>query len=183
MRADLHRQHTLLYRALQTWGVGDAAFLQISLPGREGDSGGFVSLPCSSCPSQNRVVIPQDSGQVPWPWVLHCRAKFSHPCPGYQPYYQGDSLSGVQWLDSPGESLASPLPVVGWAPARSPPSVVSALGITAPVPLRLPESGEWCGPGVASSPPGRLQVYQSRVRSVLQEVAARESRHERRLLR
>ncbi|XP_059751026.1 protein SFI1 homolog isoform X4 [Balaenoptera ricei] len=45
MRADLHRQHTLLYRALQTWGVGDAAFLQISLPdlpepGAERPSGG-----------------------------------------------------------------------------------------------------------------------------------------------
>uniref|UniRef100_A0A8C0D5C5 SFI1 centrin binding protein n=1 Tax=Balaenoptera musculus TaxID=9771 RepID=A0A8C0D5C5_BALMU len=59
---------------------------------------------------------------------------------------------------------------------------VSALGITALAPLRLPESGEQCGPGAASSPPGHLQIYQSRVRSVLQEVAARESRHERRLL-
>lgn len=49
---------------------------------------------------------------------------------------------------------------------------------------RTPVAWEWreLWPRAASSP-GLLQAYQSRVRSVLQEVAARESQHQRQLLR
>lgn len=44
MRAERHRQHILLHRALQTWGVGAVAFLQIALPLLGGGGAGFWRL-------------------------------------------------------------------------------------------------------------------------------------------
>lgn len=61
-----------------------------------------------------------------------------------------------------------------------------AAGITGPAeytPVGLPGSRDRCGPWAVSGPPGLLQTYRSQVLSILQEAAARESRHRRWLLR
>ena len=94
----------MLHRALQTWGVRDAAVPQTSSAGREGDSEGFVPLPFFSRPSRGSNSI---------------RLRASALASGsYTPELVPRPSPGAWGLDSPGEhSQSSPCCWVGsWPP-------------------------------------------------------------------
>uniref|UniRef100_A0A8C6G3E6 SFI1 centrin binding protein n=1 Tax=Moschus moschiferus TaxID=68415 RepID=A0A8C6G3E6_MOSMO len=103
--------------------------------------------------------------------------------PGEVPGCAGPASGLCTWCLAP-EDAAGPRPMLQGDPpaARIHEARARAWHLS---PCLSVESADGRGalwPG-SSSPPGHLQVYQSRVRSVLQEAAARESQHKTQLLR
>lgn len=158
LRADLHRRHTLLHRALLTWRVG-APPPQNGHSPRAGAWTGVTAQARSSALAQP------------------CGQRGGHSAAWVQPAFPSEWPGpGVRvWL---GEHWGRPSEAgLRLRPLR--PLGERAVGMGN---LRG-RQGVGRAMDQAASSPGLLQAYQSRVRSVLQEVAARGSQHRRQLLR